>query len=165
MRRLLGRLSHAVRTVLASRHAHRFFTRLEQRRIVAAIQDAEQQTSGEIRVHVEGRCGGDAYARARQVFDTLGMHRTRRRNGVLIYLAIRDRRFAVVGDDGIHGTVPPGFWDAIRDAMEEGFRQGRFCQGVCGGVLAIGQHLKAYFPWTPSDRDELPDRMSTGEDG
>ena len=165
MRTILARLSHAVRTVRSSRHTHRFFTAFEQRRIVAVIQDAEHQTSGEIRVHVEGHCAGDAYVRARQVFAALGMHRTRQRNGALIYLAIRDRKFAVVGDDGIHAAVPPDFWDAVRDAMADDFRRGRFCAGVCDGVSAIGRHLKTYFPWTPSDRDELPDRVSTGEEG
>ena len=85
--------------------------------------------------------------------------------GALIYLAIRDRKFAVVGDDGIHAAVPPDFWDAVRDAMADDFRRGRFCAGVCDGVSAIGRHLKTYFPWTPSDRDELPDRVSTGEEG
>ena len=165
MRKVIGRLSHAVRTVRASRHAHRFFTPLEQRRIVAAIQDSEHQTSGEIRVHVEGHCEGDAYARARQVFAALGMHRTRQRNGALIYLAVRDRTFAVVGDKGIHAVVPPDFWDTVRDAMADDFRYGRFCKGVCDGVAVIGRHLKAYFPWMPSDKDELPDTVSTGDTG
>jgi len=159
----MNRLRHAVRKLRPVRHPHQFFTRAEQHRIVAAIQDAEHQTSGEIRVHVEGHCPGDAYARAREVFANLGIHRTKQRNGTLIYLAVKDRKFAVVGDEGIHAVVPAGFWDAVRDAMADDFRRGRFCQGVCDGIAAIGQHLKAYFPWTPTDRDELSDAISTGD--
>jgi uncharacterized membrane protein len=164
MRYAIRKLRHAIRRIRPSRHPHRFFTRAEEHRIVAAIQEAEHETSGEIRVHVEGHCAGDAFARAREVFATLGMHRTKRRNATLIYLAVRDRKFAVVGDEEIHAVVPPGFWDEIRDAMAGEFRRGRFCEGVCHGVAAIGRHLKAFFPWDPSDRDELSDAISTGDD-
>ncbi len=165
MNHAIRKLRHALRRVRPGRHPHHFFTRAEQNRIVAAIQQAEHETSGEVRIHVEGRCPGEAYARAREVFAGLGMHRTKRRNGTLIYLAVQDRKFAVVGDDGIHAVVPPAFWEQVRDAMAADFRRGRFCEGVCHGVAAIGQHLKAYFPWDPSDRDELPDEISTGEEG
>ena len=165
MRGAMRRLRHAVRGLRPGRHPHRLFSRAEERRIIAAIQAAEHETSGEIRLHVEGHCAGDAMARARQVFADLGMHRTKRRNATLIYLAVRDRRFAVVGDEGIHGVAPPGFWDEVRDAMATDFGRGLFCEGVCHGVAAIGRHLKAFFPWDPSDRDELPDAISTGDDG
>ncbi len=164
MRHAIRKLRHAVRRLRPARHPHRFFSRAEEHQIVAAIQAAEHETSGEIRLHVEGQCAGDAMARARQIFGDLGMHRTKRRNATLIYLAVRDRKFAVVGDEGIHAVVPPGFWDEVRDATAGEFRRGRFCEGVCHGVAAIGHHLKAHFPWDPSDRDELPDAISTGGD-
>lgn len=164
MRRVIARLREGVRRIRAPRHPHRLFSRAEERRIVAAIQEAEHQTSGEIRVHVERHCPGDPLARARAVFAALGMHRTARHNAALIYLAVADRKFAVFGDEGIHALVPAGFWDAVRDAMAADFRRGRFCEGVCHGVTAIGRHLKAHFPWEPSDRNELPDALSTGDD-
>ncbi|HYB72849.1 MAG TPA: TPM domain-containing protein [Candidatus Sulfotelmatobacter sp.] len=163
MRHAIQRLRHAARRLRPARHPHRFFTRAEEHRIVAAIQHAEHETSGRIRVHVEGHCPGDATARAREVFASLGMHRTQQRHGALIYLATKDRKFAVVGDEGIHAAVPPGFWGEIRDAMAGDFRRGRFCEGICHGVVAIGQHLKAYFPGRPEDRNELPDEISTGD--
>lgn len=164
MRHAIRKLRRAVRRIRPARHPHRFFTPAEEHRIIAAIQHAEHETSGQIRVHVERHCPADAYARAREVFAGLTMHRTQRRNGTLIYLAIADRKFAVVGDEGIHAVVPPGFWEEIRDAMAGDFRRGRFCEGVCHGIAAIGQHLKAYFPGQPDDRNELPDKISEGED-
>ncbi len=157
----IGKLRHVVRRIRPATALHRFFSRAEGRQIIAAIQQAEHKTSGEIRVHVEGHCPGDPLARAREVFAALGMHRTERRNAALIYLAVKDRKFAVVGDDGIHAVVPPGFWDEVRDAMAEDFRRGRFCEGTCHGIASIGQHLKAHFPWEPSDRNELLDSIST----
>ncbi len=163
MRHAIRKLRHAVRRMRPPGHAHRFFSRAEERHVVAAIQHAEHETSGQIRVHVEGHCAGDAVARAREVFAALGMHRTKRRNAALIYLAVKDRKFAVVGDVGIDAVVPAGFWGEIRDAMASDFRRGRFCEGVCHGIASIGQHLKAYFPWEPSDQDDLPDEISTGD--
>ena len=164
MRHAIRKLRHAVRRIRPARHPHRFFTRAEEHQIVAAVQHAEHETSGQIRVHVEGHCAGDAFARAREVFAGLGIQRTARRNGTLIYLAVRDRKFAIVGDEGIHAVVPPGFWDEIRDAMAGDFRRGRFCEGVCHGVGAVGRHLKAYFPGQPDAQNELPDEISTGDE-
>ena len=162
MRHVIRKLRHAVRRMRPARHPHRFFTRAEEHRIIAAIQHTEHETSGQIRVHVEGRCPGDATARAREVFVGIGMHRTARRNGTLIYLATRDRKFAIVGDEGIHAAVPPGFWEEMRNAMAGEFRCGRFCEGICHGITAIGHHLKAYFPGQPDEKNELPDEISAG---
>ncbi len=164
MRHAIRKLRHVVRRLRPARHPHRFFAQAEEHQIIAAIQHAEHETSGQIRVHVEGHCAGDAFARARAVFAGLGMQRTARRNGALIYLAVRDRKFAIVGDEGIHAVVPAGFWAEIRDAMAGHFRRGRFSEGVCHGIAAVGQHLKAYFPAQPGDRNELPDEISTGDD-
>ncbi|MGQ9780601.1 MAG: TPM domain-containing protein [Bacillota bacterium] len=144
-------------------HPHHFFSREEKKRIVEAIAAAEAETSGEIRVHVEGSCGGDPLARARQVFAALGMDRTAARNGVLIYLAVRDRRFAVIGDEGIDRVVPEGFWEETKDVMEGYFREGRFVEGILHGIASVGAHLAAYFPRQPGDINELPDEPSEGE--
>ncbi|NLG85457.1 MAG: TPM domain-containing protein [Firmicutes bacterium] len=144
-------------------HPHHFFSREEKRRIVEAIAAAEGKTSGEIRVHVESSCGGDPLARARQVFTALGMDRTAARNGVLIYLAVRDRCFAVIGDEGIDRVVPAGFWEETKDVMEGYFREGRFVEGILHGIASAGAHLAAYFPRRPDDVNELPDAPSEGE--
>ncbi len=164
MRSAIRRLRHAVRRIRPPRHPGRLFSRHEEHKILAAIHRAEQATTGEIRVHVEAHCPGDAMARAREVFQDLDMNRTAARNATLIYLATMDRKFAVVGDEGIHAVVPAGFWDEIRDAMAADFRRGRFCEGVCRGVAALGEHLKAYFPASPGGPDELPNGISEGPD-
>ncbi len=144
----------------------RFFSGEEQERIVAAIQAAELRTSGEIRLHVErdvprrGPAKNDAYARARQVFAKLGMHRTEARNGVLVYLATRSRRFAVVGDEELHRRVGDGFWDEVVAAMAARFADGDFGGGLAEGVGAIGESLRTHFPWRDDDVNELDDDIS-----
>lgn len=143
-------------------HPHHFFSRREKQRIMAAIAAAEAKTSGEIRVHVESSCGGDPLARAREVFTALGMDRTAARNGVLIYLAVGDRAFAIIGDEGIDRVVPPGFWEETKDVMEGYFREGLFVEGVLHGIASVGEHLAAYFPRQPDDVNELPDEPSEG---
>ncbi len=162
MQRAIRRLRNVVRSIRSPRKPHRLFTRHERHRIVAAIQRAEDETSGEIRVHVEAHCPGDATTRAREVFATLGMHRTERRNASLIYVATADRKFAVVADQGIDAVVPAGFWEEIRDTMAADFRRGRFCEGVCRGIGAIAEHLHAHFPAQPGPRNELSDGISEG---
>lgn len=146
-----------------------FFTAPEQEAIVEAIRDAELATSGEIRLHVErdvpsgGEAGGDPYRRARQVFAGLGMHRTAERNGVLVYLAVRDRRFAVVGDEELHRRVGDGFWDEVVQLMAERFREDDFAGGLGAGIRLIGEKLREHFPHRPDDVNELPDDISFRE--
>lgn len=151
---------HAWRFLRAARKPHRFFREKERHRIAVAIRRAESRTSGEIRVHVEGRCPGDPGERAQQLFSALGMHRTERRNGVLLYLAVRDRKCAVVGDEGIHRAVAERFWEAIVEEMTRHFRAGRFLEGVSQVLERIGAELARHFPRTPEDRNELPDMPS-----
>lgn len=144
----------------------RFFTRDEQKRIVAAIEAAEQDTSGEIRFHVERDvppgepANGDAYLRARELFARLGMHRTARRNGVLVYLATRSRRFAIVGDEQLHRLVGDGFWQDVVDLMAEHFQRDDFAGGTCGAIARIGEKLGRHFPHLPDDVNELSDEIS-----
>ena len=154
---------HALRTLRSIRKPHHFFSERERHGIAAAIRKAESETSGEIRVHVEGRCPGDPTGRAREIFAALGMHRTTRRNGVLLYLAVRDRRLAVVGDEGIHRAVPDRFWEGIAVEMERHFGTGRFLGGLLSGIERIGAELASHFPGTPDDRNELPDVPSEGD--
>lgn len=140
----------------------KFLTDDEKLRVVAAIQAAEQETSGEIRVHLESRCATEPYARAVKLFEKLGLAVTRQRNGVLIYLALRDRKFAILGDAGINDKVGPDFWDATVRKMETLFRQDRFAEGLAAGILDVGARLKEFFPYDrATDRNELPDEISS----
>jgi uncharacterized membrane protein len=127
-----------------------------------AIALAEASTSGEIRVHLEPRLPGrDPLSRARQVFVELGMHRTRDRNGVLIYLAVADHRLAIVGDEGIHARVGDDYWNGLRDLMVAHLREGRARDALGEAVAEVGRTLRAQFPRRPDDTNELSDQVST----
>lgn len=140
----------------------RFITTEEQKQISDAIQSAENQTSGEIRVHLEEKCVGNVLDRAAKVFADLDMHKTKLRNGVLFYLAYEDRKFAILGDAGINSNVPENFWDDIKVKMQSRFRGGHFVEGLCEGVEMAGIQLKANFPRATDDTNELPDHISFG---
>jgi uncharacterized membrane protein len=140
-----------------------FFSMTEQEEIRLAIQNAELDTSGEIRVHVENSCKGDVLDRAAYVFKQLGMEKTGLRNGVLIYLAIKHRKFAIIGDKGINSVVPAGFWDAIQIEMMDSFRRNEFSAGLCKAIAGVGENLKKYFPYQKDDVNELSDDISFGK--
>lgn len=128
--------------------------------IVAAIREAERETSGEIRVHLEKTHKGDAYLRAQEVFFQLKMDRTRERNGVLLYVAVEARSFVILGDRGIDSVVPTDFWDSTRDVIQGHFQKGEFKSGIIAGILSAGQELKVHFPWRSDDENELSDAIS-----
>ncbi len=140
-----------------------FFSKEEQDEILDAIAEAENITSGEIRVHVDLRAGDNLMGRAQRVFDDLGMSKTKLRNGVLLYLAVEEGKFAVIGDVGINERVPGDFWDKIRDAVQESFRENDFLDGTLYFIEEAGEHLQEYFPHEPDDVNELPDAISFGE--
>jgi uncharacterized membrane protein len=140
--------------------ASTFFTKEQQAQILAAVKEAENETSGEIRVHIENSCHEDVLDRAAWIFKKLGMHRTAERNGVLFYLAIDDRKFAVIGDAGINSKVPPGFWDDVKELLQNNFREGRFTEGLSEGIILAGSHLKKHFPHRKDDKNELSDEIS-----
>jgi uncharacterized membrane protein len=139
-----------------------FFTEAEQLRIVTAIQEAEKSTSGEIRVHVEPNVAGDAFERAREVFEQLGMAATAQKNGVLFYVAYKDHKFVVLGDSGIHAKVTDTFWDEERQLLQEYFSHGKYCDGLCKAVARAGEKLRQFFPYQQDDRDELSNEISFG---
>ncbi len=145
------------------RHPKKFFTDEEQGRIIEEIRLAEKQTSGEIRIHLDRRAGKDVLQKAQTVFTRLGMNRTQHRNGVLIYLATDHRKFAILGDEGIHRVVPENYWEDIKDEMQKHFREGKFCEGICFGIRQVGEKLRAYFPVEKDDQDELPNTISESE--
>ena len=131
--------------------------------IAKAIEKAEHQTSGEIRVHIESMCKEDVLDRAAWLFKKLKMLETKDRNGVLIYLSINDRKFAIIGDGGINKVVPEGFWNDIKEMMIGHFMKGEFAIGLINGIEKAGEQLKQYFPWQGNDVNELPDEISYGE--
>lgn len=137
-----------------------FFSKEEKKQIADAIAQAELNTSGEIRLHVEGRCKIDVLDRAAYVFAQLKMHETAQRNGVLFYLAVYDRKFAILGDAGINQLVPENFWDEIKETMLGFFKEGKFADGLSTGILMAGQQLKANFPYQKDDVNELTDEIS-----
>ncbi|CAG4988990.1 hypothetical protein DYBT9275_00200 [Dyadobacter sp. CECT 9275] len=140
-----------------------FFGEEEQQQIVAAIREAEKQTSGEIKVHVERNCNTpDAMERAKEVFGFLNLHQTAQKNGVLFYLAYEDRKFAVLGDSGIHEKVSDIFWNSTKDLLRSYFSQNQFTQGLCLGIKEAGEQLKKHFPYRSDDINELPDDISFG---
>jgi uncharacterized membrane protein len=151
-------------TVTMGITARDFFSKQDQEDIRLAIMNAELDTSGEIRVHIENTCKGDVMDRAAFVFNQLGMQRTDLRNGVLIYLAVKNRRFAIIGDSGINKVVPENYWDDIKTGMLNNFREGSFTQGLIEAITAAGTQLKRNFPHKIDDVNELSDDLSFGKD-
>ena len=136
------------------------FGNFDSDRIVAAIAEAEKRSSGEIRVHVTRRKPDDLEKRAVERFHRLGMQKTKARNGVLLYIAPRARKFRIVGDVAIHEKCGGDFWRDVALAMEEDFRRGEFTEGVVRGVEKIGEVLATHFPRGAADANELPNRVT-----
>ena len=139
-----------------------FLSHQQQADVLAAISDAESQTSGEIRLHLESRCKGDVLNRAAMVFETLAMHKTALRNGVLFYLATDDRKFAILGDGGINAVVPEGFWNEVKETVIAGLVAGNPSDGLASGIRLAGQQLSAHFPLEANDINELSNDISFG---
>jgi uncharacterized membrane protein len=137
-----------------------FFSGKEKDQILAAVRKAETNTSGEIRIHLEYRSRGPVYGYAQKVFQRIGMTKTAQRNGVLIFLATKDKKFAVLGDVGINEKVPEGFWNDVVRIMQEHFKRDQFAEGIAEAALRIGEKLKAYFPYRANDKNELSDHIS-----
>src|SRR5699024_9151640 len=107
-------------------------------------------------------CKDELHTRAQEVFYKLNMQQTKRRNGVLIYLAVNDRKFYILGDKGIHEKVPEDFWESTKDVMQSHFKKGQFKEGLIEGILLAGRQLKKHFPHTEDDTNELSDEISRG---
>jgi len=140
----------------------RFLSKKDCKRVEEAIIAAEKKTSGEIRVHIESTSGGDPIKAAAQVFNGIGMDKTEQKNGVLIYLAIKDKEFAIIGDQGINEKVSENFWDDVKNEMQGFFKEGKFTEGIIAGVEKSGEKLKEFFPRAEDDVDELPNTISFG---
>lgn len=132
----------------------------DEARLTKAIQNAEFKTSGEIRVHIEKICKGDVVEAAKKKFAELKMHQTKDRNGILFYLAINSKSFAVWGDEGIHQKVTDEFWKSITDCSIGYFKKNEFVSGIEKAVEMCGEKLKYYFPIEADDKNELANEIS-----
>jgi uncharacterized membrane protein len=139
------------------------FSKEEEAKILAAIKDAEKDTSGEIRIHIEKKCKEDPYTDAVKALERLKRTKTKQRNGVLILVALEDHKFAIVGDKGINEKVSDSFWDETKDLMIAHFKEGRIADGIVEGILDAGAQLKQFFPYQSNDINELNDDISYGK--
>lgn len=140
--------------------ASSFFSKEQQASILASVKEAEKDTSGEIRVHLETHCPEDVLDRAAWIFKKLEMDKTSERNGVLFYLAVSDRKFAIIGDAGINAKVPEGFWSCIKELLQKKFREEKFTEGLAEAIVLAGRQLKVHFPYKSDDINELSDEIS-----
>lgn len=138
----------------------RFFSSEEQDALNASIHKAELYTSGEIRIHLENHCAGDVLDRAANVFKMLRMHETELKNGVLFYLSVKDRKFAILGDAGINAKVPSDFWDSIKASVLNHFKNGAYATGLREGIEMAGLKLGEHFPYSNNDVNELSNEIS-----
>ena len=139
-----------------------FLSKEDEQEIVQAIVSAEKNTSGEIRVHIEERSEKAPLDRAQEVFFELHMNETKDRNGVLFYVCVADKKFAIIGDEGIDKVVESDFWDCTKDIVISNFKEANFKNGLVEGVLRAGDRLKKYFPYQSDDVNELSNEISKG---
>lgn len=143
----------------------KFLSKDQEESIVQSIQQAEEATSGEIRVHIEKKCKSDSpIDRAKEVFAELKMHETELRNGVIVYVAYKDHKVAIWGDEGIHEKVGQDFWDEELSLILDYFKKEDYETGLSEVILQIGQKLKENFPYEKEDMNELPDSISYNEE-
>jgi uncharacterized membrane protein len=135
---------------------------VDAERVQKAIRQAEEKTSGQIRVSVSTLHWGDPRRAAEKAFERLGMRATRRRNGILFFIVPARRRFVVLGDEGIHARVGQAFWHDVVAAVGERFRKGDFTDGIVHGIETVGKELAAHFPPDAEGRNELPDDVDFG---
>lgn len=138
----------------------KYFSQVDEEHIIAAIREAENMTSGEIRVHISQKADTDALEVTRDIFKELRMYNTQDRNGVLIHISLASKTFAIYGDEGIHRIAGNDFWEETRDLMRQHFVEGQLVDGICEGVKHVGELLKIHFPWNETDINELSDDIT-----
>ncbi len=141
-----------------------FLSEEDENTLVKAIEKAELNTSGEIRVHIEKKCKKNVLDKAAYTFKQLEMDKTALRNGVLIYLALEDKKFAIIGDKGINDIVPNNFWDEAKNQMQQHFKSGQMLEGLQYAIDKVGKQLKEHFPYQKDDVNELPNEISYGKE-
>ena len=135
----------------------------DELRIKEAVERAEKRTSGEVRICIEDHCPLDVLDRSAYIFKKLGIHETRERNGILIYLSLNDRKYAIIGDAGIHQHVKQEFWDHVGSEMIAYFKKGAFADGVIHAIHKAGEKLSLHFPFKHDDSNELSDDIYFGD--
>lgn len=139
-----------------------FLTSTQEQQVIKAIKVAERNTSGEIRVHLEKSTKKPPIERALEVFSLLKMHKTEQRNGVLFYVAVESKKFAIIGDEGINKVIPANFWQEEKELILSYFKQKKPSEGLELAILEVGKKLKEFFPYQTNDKNELPDEISRG---
>ena len=139
-----------------------FLTVEQEQVIINTIKIAEKNTSGEIRVHLEENTDKPPLERALEVFYSLNMDKTQQRNGVLFYVAVESKQFAIIGDEGINAKVPENFWDLEKEIVLSHFKKGAFSKGLELAIVEVGNKLKVFFPYLSNDSNELSDEISKG---
>jgi len=143
------------------RLAKNFFTKEEEAQIIQAIQNAEEKTSAEIRVHIENFCFTNPLKRAEKVFIKNQMHLTKNRNGVLFYFAVISRKLAIIGDVGIYQKVPSELWNQLTQKLINALKQNHHkAETLCECILIIGNELARYFPPSADNPNELSNEIS-----
>lgn len=140
--------------------ASKFFTKKQKKSIINAIAEAEVETSGEVKVHVENHCQVDVMDRAKEVFIELQLNKTEQRNGILIYIALVDKKVAILGDEGIDKVTPDNFWETELESLKQYFKEGKFTDGIISVINDIAIKLKEFFPYLSNDINELSDEIS-----
>ena len=139
---------------------NKFLSSKDEKKIIKAIQKAEKNTSGEIRIHIEFESSTNHFDKALEVFEQLEMHNTKDRNGVLFHVSPADHNFTIIGDEGIDNATPDDFWDDIKSDVVKHFKKENYVKGLCKGIKKTGKALKKYFPYQEDDTNELPDEIS-----
>jgi uncharacterized membrane protein len=139
------------------------FSEQDRLLIKEAVAKAELKTSGEIRICIEDTCPLDVLDRSAYIFKELGINKTKDRNGVLIYVSLDDRKYAIIGDAGIHLHVKQEFWDHVGSEMIALFKQGKLVDGLIHAVMRAGEKLSVYFPYHKHDKNELSDDIFFGD--
>ena len=137
-----------------------FLTTEEEIVVIQAIQKAEKNTSGEIRVHIENKTEKPTLERAKEVFLYLKMDQTRQRNGILLYVGVSSKEFAILGDEGINNRIPEGFWEEEKKMVLHHFSKNNYEKGLVLAIEKVGEKLKKYFPYKKDDTNELPNEIS-----
>lgn len=132
----------------------------QEKKIVEAIREAELNSSGEIRIHISKDSSTPHLERAVEVFHELNMTDTKDRNGVLFHVSLKDRRFTIIGDEGINAIVPDDFWDEIKNTVIIKFKKEKYVKGLTKGIRMTGKALKKHFPYQEDDLNELPDEIT-----
>jgi len=140
-----------------------FLSVQQEQKIIDAIRDAEKNTSGEIRVHIERSSEKETIERATEVFYSLKMDETKNRNGVLFYVGVNDKNFAIIGDKNINDKVASNFWESTKNEVLQEFKKSNYTNGLVKGITEAGNQLKILFPFEQGDKNELPDTISRGK--